>query len=802
MIKPSWHKILADLIGNPLRSLLVIASIFVGLFAIGVITTTYLVMAGDMRLNYGASNPANIMISTALYDRDLLDHLRHIDGVREVDGERALDLRVKISAGTWKPIHLRAMPDGEDKQVNRLRLLDGSWPPGDREIVLEQHHLNEIGAGVGDWIPIELSANKTRTLKLVGIVQDQSIGIGNPGGFFNSPQQGYVTQKTVELLEQSRPYLLNSIYVTVAQGADDLVQIEAVKNQVRAKIDATNVDIYSAEVRGSSQHPNQDLIQAVMGILILLGVMVVFLSGFLITSTLQALLNQQMVQVGIMKTVGANRFQIVRIYQTLILIFGLLAFVFAAPLANYLSLKLVHFLALQTNIVLQDRQIVLPTVFLQFFLAIFVPQVAAFFPVWQGAQLSVVQALNGLLQNASTSQGWAEMFIASLQRISRPMRLALRNAFRRKDRLILTLLTLTLGGAVFIATFNVRISLQNYVGLISNYFQADVNISTRRPYRIEQVQSVLAGVPGIQHVEGWAGARGEVLMADGTAADRVQLLAPPAGSILVEPILMKGRWIIPGDQNAIVLNDLFLTNYPDLNVGDTLHLRINGDDTEWMIVGFFQLSGKMGGYMAYANYEYFSELIHQPFQASMFRVVAEHPLSLPEQERLADIVGAHLKANNIMTTDISTGAHISQNTSQGFNTLTAFLMFMAILIALVGSIGLAGTMSMNIMERTREIGIMRSIGATNQVLMQMVILEGMVIGLLSWFLGAVISFPVSKVLADGINLALFGSTSQLGFTLNGFVLWLLMVVILSATASILPARNASRLTIREVLNYE
>jgi putative ABC transport system permease protein len=127
---------------------------------------------------------------------------------------------------------------------------------------------------------------------------------------------------------------------------------------------------------------------------------------------------------------------------------------------------------------------------------------------------------------------------------------------------------------------------------------------------------------------------------------------------------------------------------------------------------------------------------------------------------------------------------------------------MAVLTAIVGSIGLAGTMSMNILERTREIGIMRAIGATDGILLRLVIVEGMLVGLLSWVLGSLLAFPISKALADAITLAIFGSPSTFGVSLNGFVIWLAAVFVLSVVASVLPARNAARLTIREVLAYE
>ena len=130
------------------------------------------------------------------------------------------------------------------------------------------------------------------------------------------------------------------------------------------------------------------------------------------------------------------------------------------------------------------------------------------------------------------------------------------------------------------------------------------------------------------------------------------------------------------------------------------------------------------------------------------------------------------------------------------------LLIMTLLTASVGSMGLAGTMGMNVLERTSEIGIMRSIGAVDAEIMRTVLVEGLVIGGISWLLGALLSFPITYMLATIVSLAIFQSPIDVLFTLEGFGLWLGVVLVLSALASLLPARNAARVTIREVLAYE
>ena len=132
----------------------------------------------------------------------------------------------------------------------------------------------------------------------------------------------------------------------------------------------------------------------------------------------------------------------------------------------------------------------------------------------------------------------------------------------------------------------------------------------------------------------------------------------------------------------------------------------------------------------------------------------------------------------------------------------ASLPALRVLAGALGMMGLMGTMGMNVLERTREIGVMRSIGAVDREIMRTVIVEGVVIGGISWLIGAVLSFPITYLLSDIVSAAIFKSSIAVYFTYQGFAIWLLVVLALSAVASILPARNAARLTIREVLAYE
>ena len=106
------------------------------------------------------------------------------------------------------------------------------------------------------------------------------------------------------------------------------------------------------------------------------------------------------------------------------------------------------------------------------------------------------------------------------------------------------------------------------------------------------------------------------------------------------------------------------------------------------------------------------------------------------------------------------------------------------------------------MERTREIGVLRSVGASNLSIRQVVVVEGVVIAVISWLFVVVISGPASAAMAGAVIFAVFKTALTFQFSYIGLFLWLLIVVVIGIISSLAPAGKAVRLTVREVLDYE
>ncbi len=809
-MRPRWRKVFLDLLENKLRTALVVFSIAIGVFSIGVISGAYVIISEDMSASYSANNPMNIELRTDDFDSNLVTTIKGMHGVADAEGRRIFAMRVrKPGSQNWITFDLVAIEDYKKTKVNLLRPISGATAPGKDQVLLEKKGLSELDVKVGDILEFQLSNGLIKEMPIVGIVQDQTTGAGD----FLAPPFAFIHTDTLPFLRE--PDSFNRMFVTISENKNDEEYLRQMAANVKDKIEKTEIEVNRTRVMKTNEHPMASTVQAILGILLALGVLILFLSSSLIANTLSALLNQHLRHIGVMKLVGGQRNQIFAMYITLIMIFGLIALLIAVPIGGQGAFSLAEYIADKLNFSLLGYRIVPMAFLIQIAVGLAVPLLAGLVPVLNGSRITVLKAISGdaAREAAAGSSGakretafdkFQTRATATLARrgihLPRPLLISLRNTFRRRGRLILTLFTLTMGGAIFIAVFNVRVTLFDYIAAVGNYFKADVTVTFDRPYRLKEVENAGMAYPGVTEVEGWAFLNAEVLYPDGTAADNVIILAPPVDSKLVEPILLSGRWLLPGDTKTLTVSESLLNKFPHLKAGDTVRLKLNGREEDWHLAGIFSFVSQQGT-IGYAAYDYVARQTNLANRSVSFRLVTEkHDAAY--QQMMAENLDKYFRDKGFHVTETRTGNSTLATASESLDILVAFLLVMALLTASVGSMGLAGTMGMNVLERTREIGIMRSIGAVDAVIMRTIIVEGVVIGSISWFLGALLSFPFTYLLSGIVSMAIFNSPIAVHFTFLGYVIWLAVVLVLSALASILPAQNAARLTIREVLAYE
>ncbi len=804
-LSPRWRKVARDLWDSKARTLLVVLSIAVGVFAVGTLASTEVVLSKDLAASYERSNPASATITTmpsaansGRFGDELLRAVRRMDGVAEADARRGVTVRMQLADGQWRNLQLYAYPDARDIRVGMVRPEAGAWPPDKRQVVLERASMAYLGAVTGDSLTIEASDGRVLLLALTGSAYDPS----RLSPMLQSAVVGFISLDTLEWLGQSRDF--NELRITIAGDSRNRAEILRVANQVRDKVERGGMAVAAVTVPVyPGKHPADDIMQSIILILGALGLLSLLLSGFLVVNTMSAMVAQQMRQIGMMKAVGARADQVLGVYLGMVIVYGALALVVAAPAAVAGTMAMTGFTASLINLDIMSSAMPLQVLLLEGVVSLAVPVAAAFVPLVAGTRTRVHAALNdyglgqtdfgaGVVDRAVTavsSHGW----------LSRPLMLSLRNTFRRKRRLALTLATLSLAGATFIGVFSVQASIRLTLQEALDYWNYDVDVSLRRNYRAGEINEAALSVPGISKAEPWGYVGAVRVRPDGTNGGGAQVVALPADTKMLRPTILAGRWLEPGDETALVINTDVRDNEPDVHVGSDLVLKIASRESTWKVVGVVR--SVLDGPTAYASYTYFSKVMGTVDRASRVEIVTD-VRTADAQLQAARALENEFAASGLRVGQIQTTQQMRDRTTSQLNILIAFLLMMAALLAVVGALGLAGMMGINVLERRREIGVMRAIGASDGAVARIFIAEGVLVGVLSWAVGTVAAVPLSRALGEAVGMATLKSPLSYAYSYEGATLWLVLAAAIAAISSLVPARNAARLTVHEVLAYE
>ncbi|QDR79895.1 ABC transporter permease [Sporomusa termitida] len=805
LLSPRWRKVWADLAGNKLRTLLVVLSITVGVFAVGMVYSSYLMFQRDLAGSWGAASPADVSLYADPFDEELIDSIRSLRGVREADGRFNADVRVRTAGGEWRQMWLTAIPDYIKQKVNVVRPESGSWPPGDGDVLLERSSVTQLGMVEGSRILVETAAGNKRLLKITGIVYDSS----QLPSLFSGRAYGYIDMDTLEKLDEERR--LNQVNLVVEpwvlQGKEK-APIEAVGRRAFSKLEQGNTTVTWFLVNKPGEHLMHGPISAILLLLAVMGVLSLLLSTFLLVNTVAAILTQQVRQLGIMKAIGAQRNQLLRMYLTLVGAYGILALVVAAPLGALAASALTGFMAGMFNFDSGGLEFPGRVLLLETAVALGGPLAAALWPVWQGTGRTVREAISdygiGGVVPGGRFDRCLDAGLAKLKELPRPVVLSLRNTFRQRGRLVLTLLTLTMAGTAFMAVFSLRAAL--YAGLEQtlDYYRYDVMVQFTESYRTNRIDQAVMRVPGVKAAEVWGYTPGRILRderkeSENAASSEVTVLAPPVDTEIIRPVIRSGRWLVPGDENALVVDTTTVNDNPQLTVGAPAVVKIGDHKLRLTVVGIAQ--GVLEGTYVYAPYGWLSGAIQEAGRARSVQIVATD--SAPQaQKTLGRAVDEHLKRQGLKVKRVTPVFETKQRIQQRNGILIAFLLIMVVLLAVVGALGLAGSLGLNVLERTREIGVMRAIGASSLDIARVFVLEALCIGLISWLAGALLAVPMAALLAHQVGLLFFHYPLDFYFSFTGVGIWLGVSVTLSLLASLLPAWNAARMSVREVLNYE
>jgi len=796
-----WHKIWFDLWHNKTRTLLAILSIAAGVFAVGAIFGMSDMLITNMDASHHAVLPThiNVYLDEAI-EREIILNLKEVPGVDDVEPFNSVSVVYKLRPqDDWRQGVIQMRDNFDAQKYELVQLRAGHWPNGKNDVSIERMAAQFLNIGIGDNIIFKID-DKERTIPITGLIRHPFV----PPPQFQDLAFFFMDSQGMERLGIP-PGKFSSFYVRVTPYSSDYAK--EVATGIKDKLAKQDIRVAAFVYEDPDKHWGRTFFDGITLVQEILAVICVIISAILVYNTLSNLITQQTDQIGILKAIGGKTHTIVAVYLISTLVYGTLAFLIALPLGTITAFILTKSFLNLFNIDFDQFQYSNQAVLFQAISALAAPLLAGLPPILQGARITVREAIASYGLGSDYHTNWLDRLVEKIGQRWLPSYYAqsLGNMFRHKGRLLMTQLVLVAAGSAFLMVM----SLNSSIALtLDKFFQRQDYESTlffAKNQKADSVTTFAQTLPGVEQVElrlvqsASMFVEGQLVKDAGIGAN---IKGIPDNSDFFKPLIVSGRWLAPGDGPAVVISrDTAKRN--NIHVGDTvtLDLGVMGED-EWLVVGFYEpvFVGSFSVETIYAPAEALyntSKKYDQGSELLIRTTSADSEFTSTVTKELKELFESHsMKVDNTQTQ-----ADLRTTNEWQFSIVTSMLLALSIIVAIVGGIALMGALSIGVIERTKEIGVLRAIGAKSPIILGMFVMEGIFQGGLSWLISIPISFLASPTVADALGHAMFGATLDYQYNWNAVVIWLGIIVLVSALASLFPARGAIRISVRDSLAY-
>lgn len=796
-----WHKIWFDIWHNKTRTLLTVLSIAAGVFAVGTIFGMSEMMLSNMDSSHRAVLPTHINAGLTTYvDRETLLSLKDVPGVEDIEPYNSVNIVYKLQPqDEWRQGVIQMRDDYEAQKYELLQLRGGHWPAQKNEIAVERMGAQSLGVGIGDSVIIKVD-DKERDFPITGFIRHPFV----PPPQFMDLAFFFMNADGMERFGVPEGKF-GAFYVRVTPYSEEYAK--EVATAIKDKLAKQNISVAGFNYEDPNKHWGRTYMDAMAQVQQLLALICVVIGAVLVFNTISNLITQQTNQIGILKAIGGRTPSIVSMYMVSAFVYGLLAFVIAMPLGAILAHALTKSFLNLFNIDYDVFHISWTAVLLQALCAILAPLLAGLPPILKGAAITVRQAIASYGLGGGYRSGKLDRLVESVGARLLPSQYAtaLGNMFRHKGRLLLTQLVLIAAGTSFLMVMSLNSSLDLTLDHYFGQMRFDTRIYLSNTERADRLVQIAETVPGVEAAEIRFSQQANLFVAGQQVKDAgisTSIRGEPAGSDFFYPLMVDGRWLISGDGRAVVIPRQTADDY-HIKVGDTITLDIGTyGEEEWQVVGVYEpvFVGGFSSAVLYAPEDALFQISKKYNRAGEVIVRT----TLHDSESI-DVITKDLKEayeqHNLKVEASQTQPSMRATNEWQFSIVTSMLLALSIIVAVVGAIALMGALSIGVIERTKEIGVLRAIGARSHTILGIFVMEGILQGLISWLIAVPLSILVSPTVSYSMGKILFGTTLNYQYNWTAVLVWLSIVVLISVLASVMPARGATRISVRDSLAY-
>jgi putative ABC transport system permease protein len=800
-----WQKISGDLLQHKARSLLAISSIAAGVFCIGAIQGMIDLQLSAMDQAHRAAQPAHIgFFLRNPATKETINSITSLSDVAGIDVESQTTVRYKVTGNqSWQLATIVTRPEFRGQKYDLLRLEDGRWP-GIDEIAVERLSSRFLSLHEGSKIELETQAG-AKLFKITGIIRHpfvKPLRFGGQAHFFVNSG----TAEQFGLSGNAYKHLL----VTIKQPYS-LDKARQTASAIRQVLSGQGIAVNATLLQDPDKHWGRPFFAGINRVLQFMAWAGLALASVLIFNTVSAHMTEQVHQIGIMKAIGASWRSIAALYLTEVLLLSCVALAAAVPAAVFMAHVASCWLLELFNIACPAIAYSPRALAYMLLGGILTPVIAALWPVARAARSSIRLALAsyGLGSDFGSSrfdlllERCAAKFLPTLYAV------AIGNVFRKKARLLWTQGVLIIAGVMFLVTFALKTSVQQTLDNELARTRYDLRVGLLGEKDARSIADIIQSDGGVRNIEFWR--RLPVDISTETAKPLAyrgslgaQLLAIPAGSLSYRPYLESGRWFTAADAGQRVLAiSADTAQLNGLKPGGSVEVSLANHTENWRIIGIYRWLAGANFVVEpiYAPLETVQELIGQKDKAS-FAVITGQNRDLAGEKAYTDAVINRFWDAGYAPDVYTTVARQAQReaASQQFRPVLGMLLGLSVMVMVIAGIGLSGALATSVLQRYREIGVLRAIGASNKAIFRMFILEGLLQGGIAWLISVPLATFISKPVADKMGKAMLGV--RLDYRFDGWSIgyWLLLMIVITLAAAYWPAHKATQISVRAGLD--
>jgi putative ABC transport system permease protein len=785
-------KIIADLRINPGRTFTIIFALIIGLWGIGSILVSYTILSKDLNENFMGTDPYQAAITSKDFGKLDLSSLLQRPDIEKAELRDFATLRIESGTDDWIPLLLFGVEDFNNFSLARFYEHKGSGnpvTPSTGNMLIERNALKFTNLRNGSVAKVR-SGGSVINVPIAGIAFDPA----QAPGTMDHLLYGYVDKKTfTDITGEAANQRLIIRFKNVQSRQDVQTATTKLINELKSQ----TINVEKITIPKFNEHPHQWQLNTLLFLEGSIGFLAFFMGAVLVSQLMASILAKQVRQIGILKAIGASRHKILMMYIMMVLSLGVVSGLIAIPLAIKSGFFYAYFVAGILNFEVLTKTLPYQVYFYMIAVSLLLPVILSLPVILKGTKISVRDAISdyGIPQEVPIKAGH---LLSQKIKLPNNITMAFRNIFRRKYRLIVTIVAMALGVAIFNTGFNVQQSLKDLLSDVNEGMKHDVQVALINQIPKEEALKYFDGIDNIERIETWNGGRGVMQSMVVSNDNGVGIIALPHNTDLLSFRSIQGHWLDNSNEPEMVMNQAAALLYNNPKLNSYLEVSIGGKKLNAKLIG---IVNEVDNAKMYMDKEIYDRLANPDHHINSLMFVAKDK-SYGKVMKLKQDIEKAIAPSNLQVLYVMMQAERVKIIVDHLNIVLFTLVFFASLVLLVSAMGMASATSITIMERTREIGVLRAIGATPRMIYSLLTTEGMIVRIVSIILGLLLAIPLSNIATKFFGNLMLGVNLQPAFSSIGLLVTVIVTVIFGWVASRLPARSAIKVTTRDALAYE